>query len=35
MYLLTFGTGVAGYGVYQMEKKDGGLGGVVSGLWKA
>lgn len=35
MYLLTLGTGVAGYGVYQMEKKDGGLIGMVSGLWKA
>lgn len=36
MYLLTFGTGVAGYGIYTIEQKEeGGLGGIVSKLWKA
>lgn len=36
MYLLTFGTGVAGYGIYEMEQKEeGGLAGIVSRLWKA
>lgn len=35
MYLLTFGTGIAGYGIYQMEKKDGGLIDVCASLWKA
>lgn len=35
MYLLTFGTGVAGYGVYQLEKKEGGLTGLVSRVWHA
>lgn len=36
MYLLTFGTGVAGYGIYEMEQREeGGLGGIVSRLWHA
>lgn len=35
MYLLMFGTGVAGYGVYEMEKKDGGLAPLIAKLWKA
>ncbi|WPK25109.1 hypothetical protein PUMCH_002412 [Australozyma saopauloensis] len=36
MYLLTFGTGVAGYGVYEIEQKEeGGLAGVVSRIFKA
>lgn len=35
MYLLTFGTGVAGYGLYQIETKDGGVSSIVSKLWKA
>ncbi|KAI5961198.1 SDH4 [Candida pseudojiufengensis] len=35
MYLLTFGTGVAGYGIYVMEKKDGGIVNIVSKIWKA
>lgn len=34
MYLLTFGTGVAGYGIYEIEQKEeGGLAGVVSKIW--
>lgn len=35
MYLLTFGTGVAGYGIYQLEKKEGGITSIVSRVWKA
>lgn len=35
MYLLTFGTGVAAYGVYEMEKRDDGVTGIISKLWKA
>lgn len=36
MYLLTFGTGVAGYGIYNIEQKEeGGVAGVVSKLFKA
>lgn len=36
MYLLTFGTGVAGYGIYELEQKEeGGLAGIISRLWKA
>lgn len=35
MYLLTFGTGVAGYGLYQIESKEGGVSTIVSKLWKA
>lgn len=36
MYLLTFGTGVAGYGIYTMEQKeDGGLASIISKVWKA
>lgn len=36
MYLLTFGSGVAGYGIYEMEKKEeGGLAGIVSRLFRA
>lgn len=35
MYLLMFGTGVAGYGCYQIEQKEGGITRVVGRLWKA
>lgn len=36
MYLLTFGTGVAGYGIYEIEQKEeGGLAGVVAKVFKA
>jgi len=35
MYLLTFGTGVAAYGVYEIETKDGGFAGLLSKVWKA
>ncbi|CUM63086.1 uncharacterized protein PRCAT00000651001 [Priceomyces carsonii] len=35
MWLLTFGTGVAGYGLYQIEKKEDGLSGIISKVWKA
>lgn len=35
IYLLTLGTGVAGYGVYQIENKEGGLSTILSKLWKA
>lgn len=35
MYLLAFGTGVAGYGVYQIENKEGGFGQIIAKLWKA
>lgn len=36
MYLLTFGTGVAGFGIYTLEKKEeGGVAGIVSKLFKA
>ncbi|KAI5961718.1 SDH4 [Candida margitis] len=35
MYLLTFGTGVAGYGIYEIEKKEGGVSTIISKLWKA
>lgn len=36
MYLLTFGTGVAAYGVYELEtKEEGGILGILSRLWKA
>lgn len=36
MYLLTFGSGVAAYGIYDMEKREeGGLTGVVSRIFKA
>ncbi|ODV80371.1 uncharacterized protein CANTADRAFT_6010 [Suhomyces tanzawaensis NRRL Y-17324] len=34
-YLLLFGTGVAGYGIYDIETREGGLGKVVSKVWKA
>lgn len=35
MYLLTLGTGVAGYGLYEIETKEDGLSGIISKLWKA
>lgn len=35
MYLLTFGTAVAGYGLYEIETKEGGLAEVVKKVWKA
>lgn len=35
MYLLTFGTGVAAYGVYEIENKEGGITTILSKLWKA
>lgn len=36
MYLLTFGTGVAAYGVYEIEnREEGGISGIISRLWKA
>lgn len=36
MYLLTFGTGVAGYGIYEIEQKEeGGVAGVVSRVFQA
>lgn len=35
MYLLTFGTGVAAYGVYEIEKKEGGIASIVGRLWNA
>lgn len=36
MYLLTFGTGVAGYGIYSLEQKEeGGVAGIISKLWHA
>lgn len=35
MYLLAFGTGVAGYGVYQIENKEGGFASIIKKLWKA
>ncbi|CAN3355577.1 succinate dehydrogenase [ubiquinone] cytochrome b small subunit, mitochondrial [Diutina catenulata] len=35
MYLLLFGTGVAGYGIYEIEKKEGGVAGIIAKLWKA
>ncbi|CAH6718199.1 mitochondrial inner membrane protein Shh4p [[Candida] jaroonii] len=35
MYLLTFGTGVAAYGVYDIEKREGGVTNIISKLWKA
>lgn len=36
MYLLTFGTGVAGYGIYSIEQKEeGGLSGIISRIWHA
>ncbi|EMG46890.1 SDH4 Succinate dehydrogenase [ubiquinone] cytochrome b small subunit [Candida maltosa Xu316] len=35
MYLLTFGTGVAGYGVYQIEKNEGGVSNIIAKIWKA
>ncbi|ABN67811.2 succinate dehydrogenase membrane anchor subunit [Scheffersomyces stipitis CBS 6054] len=35
MYLLTFGTGVAGYGLYQIESKEDGVAGIISKVWKA
>lgn len=34
-YLLTLGTGLAGYGIYQVENKEGGFATVVPKLWKA
>ncbi|GBL50993.1 membrane anchor subunit of succinate dehydrogenase, Sdh4 [Candidozyma auris] len=36
MYLLTFGTGVAAYGVYEIEKREeGGVTGIVAKLFTA
>lgn len=35
MYLLTFGTGVAGYGLYEIESKEGGITSVISKVWRA
>lgn len=35
MYLLALGTGVAGYGIYKIEKKEGGLFPVIAKVWKA
>lgn len=36
MYLLTFGTGVAGYGIYDIEQKEeGGLAGIIAKIWHA
>ncbi|EER31989.1 hypothetical protein CTRG_04772 [Candida tropicalis MYA-3404] len=35
IYLLTLGTGVAGYGVYQIEKKEGGISNIISKIWAA
>lgn len=36
MYLLTFGSGVAAYGIYHIEQKEeGGLAGVVAKIYKA
>lgn len=35
MYLLTFGSGVAAYGIYDIEKKEGGITNIISKLWKA
>ncbi|RCK56516.1 Succinate dehydrogenase [ubiquinone] cytochrome b small subunit, mitochondrial [Candida viswanathii] len=35
IYLLTFGTGIAGYGVYQIEKNDGGVSNIISKIWAA
>ncbi|CAI5757561.1 unnamed protein product [Candida verbasci] len=35
MYLLTFGTGIAGYGIYKIEEKEGGVTKLVGKLWKA
>lgn len=33
MYLLTFGTFIAGYGIYLIESKDVGLTGLLGKLW--
>jgi len=33
MYLLTFGTFVAGYGIYLIESKDVGLTGLIGKIW--
>lgn len=35
MYLLTAGTGLAAYGVYEIETKEGGLYGIFKKLWNA
>lgn len=35
MYLLAFGTGVAGYGIYKIETNEGGLFPVIAKVWKA
>ncbi|EGW34971.1 uncharacterized protein SPAPADRAFT_58095 [Spathaspora passalidarum NRRL Y-27907] len=35
MWLLMGGTAFAGYGIYEIEKKEGGISNVVSKLWKA
>lgn len=36
MYLLTFGTGVAGYGIYTIEQKEeGGVAGIVAKVFRA
>lgn len=33
MWLLTFGTGIAAYGIYEIESKDVGLTGIMKKLW--
>lgn len=33
IWLLIFGTGVAGYGLYEIESKDVGLAGILKKLW--
>lgn len=35
MYALLFGTGVAGYGIYEIEKKEGGVTSIISRVFKA
>ncbi|KAG7191541.1 membrane anchor subunit of succinate dehydrogenase, Sdh4 [Scheffersomyces spartinae] len=35
MYLLALGTGVAGYGVYQVETKEGGFAPIITKIFKA
>lgn len=36
MYLLTFGTGVAGYGIYELEQREeGGLSSIVAKVYRA
>lgn len=35
LWLLTLGTGVAGYGLYEIESKEGGLAPLVAKIWRA